>query len=307
MKFKYTISAKLQSDKRFQVYIAPSDGIVSDQKLLMDYTSGRRDQPHPRVYILPERWLSDDEYEYLKQMTQAMGLVKFEQILTWSKQVEGYGARSQSRQKLQLMWLIYCTQYFMNHSIESRRNLIPFHILIAECATTNQYGEYSMDYDKIIRLLTAHRNELDQWINNPALQTSIELLEAVAAGQHGANGCEDDRSSVYDDVSLAVDYVLSALHSTAWGTEEIPDDFWDTDIGRVIQHAQFWLECEELITITEAAMILRGSAEKRDLMSVAGFIERGVLRTINDPRENNPYRARRVYKSDVKNLQMPLD
>lgn len=156
----------------------------------------------------------------------------------------------------------------------------------------------------LLRLMKAHRDELDRWIESPSTVRKMELLQAVASGQHGANGCVgDDGNALYDTVSEALDDLISMLFRGSWNGEEIPVEFWDTDFGQLVQRVSMWLECDELITLSEAAMILRGSCEDRDLIAVNGYIKRGRLNEFTDPDEPNPQRARRVRKSEVEAIR----
>lgn len=83
----------------------------------------------------------------------------------------------------------------------------------------------------------------------------------------------------------------------------IPDEFWNTPLGQVMAYCQVKLRGDDLITISEAAQLLRGSADNRDLVAVNGYIERGKLKAYIDPQEPNPTKARRVSKQEVEQLK----
>ena len=82
----------------------------------------------------------------------------------------------------------------------------------------------------------------------------------------------------------------------------MPENFWDTQIGELI--GIVLQKTEDWITISEAALILRGENKtKASLIAVGRMIERGELECIYDPREPNKRRARRVRRADVEALK----
>lgn len=111
-----------------------------------------------------------------------------------------------------------------------------------------------------------------------------------------------------DEVLVAEVYDITqslaeGLCSHAWGHGyEIPRSFWGTEIGQLIVRAQLWARGDELITLTDAALILRGAAENRDLVYVNKIIEAGKLTAYIDLNEPNRTKARRVSRADVEAL-----
>jgi hypothetical protein len=83
----------------------------------------------------------------------------------------------------------------------------------------------------------------------------------------------------------------------------IPDTFWTSELGQLVMQAQLWARGDELVTLTEAARVLRGSAETRDLVYVNDLIARGKLTRYLDPSESNPQRAGRVSRQQVEALR----
>lgn len=83
----------------------------------------------------------------------------------------------------------------------------------------------------------------------------------------------------------------------------IPDSFWSSDLGQLIMQAQLWARGDQLITLSEAARILRGSAETRDLVYINDLITRGKLTRYIDPGEPNPQHAGRVSLQQVHALR----
>lgn len=158
----------------------------------------------------------------------------------------------------------------------------------------------SLSEAEIKRLMTAHHAELTRWL---ALDIGkhVDLLNAVAAGQHDN---EDDRDRLYDAVTNAHDLVMAMLHTNAINDDSnISDRFWNTDAGRVILNVRLWLDDDEMITLTEAAEILRGGSETRDLVWINDQIRRGKLDRYTDLSEPNPQRAGRVSRAQVEALK----
>jgi len=125
------------------------------------------------------------------------------------------------------------------------------------------------------------------------LRGQLELLVAVANGDHSHNP---------HIVAETVQAVTETLFTSAM-TYDVPSAFWRTDLGQVIAHCQVWLRGDDLISVTEAARILRGSAETADLMYVSRLIERDVLTAYYDPFETNPTQRRRVSRAEVDALR----
>ena len=100
-----------------------------------------------------------------------------------------------------------------------------------------------------------------------------------------ANGNSRDEHLVYEAL-LAVSTTMECVRGR-------------TQLDEVIQHVQLWLHRDELITLSEAAMLLRGSTENRDRVYVRDLIDRGDLAEYTDPNEPNPMRNKRVSRSQV--------
>lgn len=114
---------------------------------------------------------------------------------------------------------------------------------------------------------------------------------------------ERDEQTVYEVMDMTQSLV-ETLYSTALdGSYIVPEHFWTTEIGKLIMLAQVWAFGDELITLSEAAKILRGTAEDRDLVYVNDQIKRGRLTRYTDPDEPNPQRAGRVSRQQVEALK----
>lgn len=107
-----------------------------------------------------------------------------------------------------------------------------------------------------------------------------------------ANGHSKDEHLVRDALLV----VMTTL-------KHVPTYQQHPEMQAVIQHVRLWLNRDDLITLTEAAMILRGASEKRDLISINGYIKRGKLTAYTDPHEPNPTRSTRVSRKEVEFLR----
>jgi hypothetical protein len=96
--------------------------------------------------------------------------------------------------------------------------------------------------------------------------------------------------------------VAEALLSVITTFEQVESARLPEEFEEIVQHVQLWLNRDDLITISDAAVILRGGAAQKDIMSVKGYIERGKLTKYRDPRENNPQYATRVSRREVEAL-----
>lgn len=152
--------------------------------------------------------------------------------------------------------------------------------------------------EEIYRLLIAHQQEVSQWLASPFLDGNIALLQEVASGQHDDN----DNDNLHDSVELAYEFVMKALHGNAWNDEVIAESFWQSELGQQMEVVRFWLNGDELITITEAAQLLRGSTEHKHIAYVSALIKRGELERYADPSEPNPQRRTRVSRMEVEQL-----
>jgi hypothetical protein len=126
------------------------------------------------------------------------------------------------------------------------------------------------------------------------LRERIELLCKIANGDYVDNP---------HIVAKTIQSVCETLFTTAYGSYQIPNSFWQTALGQVIQHCCVWLHGDELITISEAARLLYADTSQRAIMRVQRLLKRGDLQRFIDPDEPNPQRATRVLRSEVEVLK----
>lgn len=130
----------------------------------------------------------------------------------------------------------------------------------------------------------------------------IELLCDVANGK--INRATADEFAVME-IAMTVQSVCEALFVAPGGTYAyiIPEQFWNTQLGQVVARVQMWLRDDDLISITEAAKMLRNGTEKRDLMYVRSLIKSGQLTAYPDLDEPNPTQRQRVSRAAVEALK----
>lgn len=131
------------------------------------------------------------------------------------------------------------------------------------------------------------------------LKDEIRLLTRIANGDFPGDLADEN---LFEDVKNAIDSVCSRLFLTPGSPREIaiPVTFWDTSLGQVIRHCQVWLRGDDLITYTEAAELLWPDEDIQVArMRIKRLVERGVLSSYIDPRENNPQRNARISRAEL--------
>lgn len=126
----------------------------------------------------------------------------------------------------------------------------------------------------------------------------IKLLCRVANG-------EIDRATADEltvgEVAETIQGVCETLFVAPGGTYAyvIPNAFWETQLGEVVARCQLWVRDGNLIGISDAAKILRGSASQSNLMYVRSLINAGRLSSYPDFDEPNPQRRTRLSRVEV--------
>lgn len=129
------------------------------------------------------------------------------------------------------------------------------------------------------------------------VREQIEALCLIANGKVNRNRASEQQVG---EVMEMTQNLAEMLYSTPLeGTYSIPPAFWNTDLGQVILHAQLWAREDELITLTEAAILLRGEANSASYNYVRRLIDRGHLVEYRDPHEPNPTKATRLSRQAV--------
>jgi hypothetical protein len=130
------------------------------------------------------------------------------------------------------------------------------------------------------------------------LRRDLKLLVGVA------NGELDRTDAMVRRVELALTRLLDLLLGNTLGaTAAVPDDFWRTDIGIVVQRARWWISIDDLITISNAAALAFGENSQANRMRISRAIDNGLLEWVPDPSVANPQQNRRVLRPQVERMR----
>lgn len=135
------------------------------------------------------------------------------------------------------------------------------------------------------------------WLESSPVLEEVRLLVRAANGELARDPAT--LGEVAETIQSVVELLFAQPGSNSY---DIPDHFWSSDLGQVIRHAQLFARGDDLITHTEAAQMLYGAADERELMRVRRLIERGEMTAYADPREPNPQKAGRVSRAEVERL-----
>lgn len=106
----------------WRVYLAPTWGRHKDIQLLNNATKTYQRSgvipSHERLHLINYRHLTFDETEILKKIVPQLGVAQFEYVLWAQRRVNRWANRSESVEKLMLMWEIECLLYFMRPDID---------------------------------------------------------------------------------------------------------------------------------------------------------------------------------------------
>jgi len=148
---------------------------------------------------------------------------------------------------------------------------------------------------------------LDAAVINPSADGSgfCPVREEIKDLCRIANGEVDRKTAsgefVADTTQLIQD--IAELVAGWWSAEyDVPRAWRDTELGRAWDAVRYWLLSDDMISLSDAARMLYGSADAAELNKVDRAIKRGDLVEYTDPNEPNSQRARRVLKSQVKKI-----
>jgi hypothetical protein len=168
--------------------------------------------------------------------------------------------------------------------------------------------------EKHARLIKEFLIQWWQCVTQEAARTSsLVVLPSLSADdlQEGELGrmlrlialAADDQLPHTPDQASEVSMVVFDLLEMLWsrpGSPELVDPplaFWAGEFGYMVLQADIWASQDRLITMKEAASILRIS-----LQSLRGKVNAGVLSEYRDISEKNPRRAARLRLHDVQQL-----
>jgi len=131
----------------------------------------------------------------------------------------------------------------------------------------------------------------DIWIDN-VLERTMEPQEWLVMARYGAGLIEADSAYIYEICQGVAEWLFAVPNAS---TYTIPDTFSDTPFGALWAAAFVRVQGDNLITITEAAVLAGVTVQ-----AISGRIDRGTLKAYMDPMATNPRNGRRlVKKSDV--------
>lgn len=133
----------------------------------------------------------------------------------------------------------------------------------------------------------------------PLLQ-SLHMLVSIANGEQIRG---EATKGYVQDVESALSRVQEALFSNAMQTRaNLPDTFWQTDVGILLSRVRWWLSADELISISNAAALAFGENSQANRMRIVRAIDSGHLDWIPDPSVANRQQNRRVLRPQVERL-----
>jgi hypothetical protein len=150
----------------------------------------------------------------------------------------------------------------------------------------------SQEVARTSRLIMLPPLGLDELMN----QELGDMLQLIALA---AEGKLEHRPETASEVSIAVFDLLEMLWSRP-GCAELVDPplaFWAGGFGYMVLQADLWASQDQLITMTEAALLLGVS-----LQTLRNKINFKALSEYREIHENNPRRAARLRLRDVQQL-----
>lgn len=133
------------------------------------------------------------------------------------------------------------------------------------------------------------------------LRRDLELLIRVANGESPRYAATKETQ---EQVEQALKNLLALLFGNLLQTRaDIPDEFWQSDIGVLVSRVRWWLSPDDLITISNAAALAYGENTQANRMRIARAMDKGLLDWVPDPSVANPQQNRRVLRSQVERLR----
>lgn len=152
----------------------------------------------------------------------------------------------------------------------------------------------------------SHRLSIGGWLPGVEAESDFSPLRSEIEDLcRVANGEIERATASADLVGETQELIQDIAELCAWwwsAEYQIPQSWRETALGRAWDAARFWLLSDDMITLSEAAMMLYGAAEAAELNKIDRLIDRGKLAAYIDPSESNPRRARRVLKPEMRDL-----
>lgn len=139
-------------------------------------------------------------------------------------------------------------------------------------------------------------------LESSPLGEEIRLLVRVANGEIDRDKTDDMQVYEVGDTIQSICETLFVAPAGAY-SYWIPDSFWASELGQIISLCQLWIDRDTLITQSEAAVILFGSATDAALVKVRRLIDNEKLRRYLALDEPNPQRSGRLSRKSVEALK----
>ncbi len=139
---------------------------------------------------------------------------------------------------------------------------------------------------------------LNQWNESSPLQQDLKRLIGVANGEYHRT----------EEAVRHAEQALTRLLDVLWGNAlasrvVIPNDFWKTDPGILVSRVRWWISVDDLITISNAAVLAFGENTQATRMRIGRAIDSGFLEWVPDPSVANPQQNTRVLRPQVERLR----
>lgn len=120
--------------------------------------------------------------------------------------------------------------------------------------------------------------------------TLLQIARAAAGETQGL-----DKGEVYECCQTLCEHLFAAPGMGAG--YHIPKEFWESAIGEMVALAFVWIHGDQLITMSEAAII-----SGKSVSSLSQLVDRGKLTSYPDPGEPNRNKRNRLLRSEVEGL-----
>jgi hypothetical protein len=132
------------------------------------------------------------------------------------------------------------------------------------------------------------KHRLSSVTDEKTADKTLRTLNAVQNDEYGENSADERFAKQRAQVEQAVKTASEAICPPP--CDSISSEFWDTEAGQLLAEAQYWLYAPEYITIADAARLIYGAAETRNLVAIRDLIKRGVLTRYRRPDARFKYR-----------------
>lgn len=155
--------------------------------------------------------------------------------------------------------------------------------------------------ERAIQLVHAQHTALSRALGVQPIPRPVEssIASQIALLCDAANGVLDFDAD-YDRVKDTWDSLVNTLYSSPMTDEDSMDAETSAQpLGQLLVAVLLWLTQDELISYSDAALLLRGEKNDTTLRYINDLVSRGKITRYIDPNETNPQRSGRVRRSEV--------